>query len=94
MTLLTLFSETDPDWKRDVENDVRDECNKKYGTVNHISLATDTDDGEIYIKFDRVQGGQNAYQGLNGRFYGHNTITASYIAEHVYNVLFPKARNV
>jgi len=86
--------ESDPNWQKDLEDDVRAECNEKYGQVVHIGLALDNNDGEIYIKFDRVEGGQNAVRGLNGRFYGSRMITAQYVVDHIYNTSFPKAAKV
>ena len=80
-------------WQKELEEDVKGECESKYGIVVHIGVALDTDDGEIYIKFDRVQGGENAIRGLNGRYFGGNMITAQYVVDHVYNMMFPAAAN-
>lgn len=80
-------------WQKDLEEDVRTECENKYGIVVHIGVALDTDEGEIYIKFDRVEGGQNAIRGLNGRYFGGNMISAQYVVDHVYNMMFPAAAN-
>ncbi|KAI7542692.1 hypothetical protein KC316_g15271 [Hortaea werneckii] len=86
--------ETEPNWQRELEEDVRLECEDKYGHVVHIGLALDNNDGEIYIKFDRVQGGENAIRGLNGRYFGGRMITAQYVVDAVYHMNFPKAANV
>lgn len=88
------FRETAQDWQKELEEDVREECNEKYGMVVHIGLALDNNDGEIYIKFDRVQGGENAIRGLNGRYFGGRMITAQYVVDAVYHMNFPKAANV
>lgn len=89
-----MSRETEPGWQKDLEEDVRTECEDKYGHVVHIGLALDNDDGELYVKFDRVQGGENAIRGLNGRFFGGRTISAQYVADAVYNMNFPKAAKV
>lgn len=60
----------------------------------HIDLKLDNDDGEVYIKFDRVQGGTNAFQGLNGRHFGGRQLTADYVIEAMYNANFPRAKNL
>jgi len=86
--------ETEPGWQKEIEDDIREECNKSYGKVVHLALALDNDDGEVYVKFDRVQGGTNAIQGLNGRYFNQHTITAQYVVDAVYNMIFPKAANV
>ncbi len=73
---------------------MRLECEEKYGHVVHIGLALDNNDGEIYIKFDRVQGGENAIRGLNGRYFASHMITAQYVVDAVYAMNFPKAANL
>jgi len=85
--------ETEPNWQKELEDDVKGECDDKYGKVVHIGLALDNNDGEIYIKFDRVQGGENAIRGLNGRYFGGRQITAQYVVDAVYHMNFPKAAN-
>ncbi|KAK4550444.1 hypothetical protein LTR36_000022 [Oleoguttula mirabilis] len=86
--------ETEAGWQKELEDDVKLECEDKYGHVVHIGLALDNNDGEIYIKFDRVQGGENAIRGLNGRFFGGQLITAQYVVDAVYHMNFPKAAGV
>jgi RNA-binding protein 23/39 len=94
LNMLTGSRETEPNWQRELEEDVRQECEDKYGHVVHIGLGLDNNDGEIYIKFDRVQGGENAIRGLNGRWFGGRMITAQYVVDAVYHMNFPKAANV
>lgn len=89
----THHRETDPNWQKELEEDVKTECEEKYGKVVHIGLALDNNDGEVYIKFDRVQGGENAIRGLNGRWFGGKMITAQYVVDAVYHMNFPKAAN-
>lgn len=86
--------ETEPNWQKELEEDVRLECEDKYGHVVHIGLALDSNEGEIYVKFDRVQGGENAIRGLNGRWFGGRMITAQFVVEAVYLMNFPKSGNV
>ncbi|KAK5116514.1 hypothetical protein LTR62_008063 [Meristemomyces frigidus] len=86
--------ETEAGWQKELEDDIKMECDEKYGLVKHIGLALDNNDGEIYIKFDRVQGGENAFRGLNGRWFGGRMITAQYVVDAVYHMNFPKAANV
>ncbi|KAF7512629.1 hypothetical protein GJ744_000890 [Endocarpon pusillum] len=77
-------------WVKELEDDVKAECEKKYGHVVHIALDPNTQ-GDIYLKFDRVQGGENAIKGLNGRFFGGRQISAQPIVDAVYRSLFSKA---
>lgn len=75
---------------RELEDDVKEECQNKYGTVVHIALDPNTQ-GDIYVKFETVQGGENAIKGLNGRFFGGRQITAQPVVDAVYRSLFSKA---
>ncbi|KAK0285130.1 Phosphatidylinositol-3-phosphatase SAC1 [Friedmanniomyces endolithicus] len=86
--------ENEPGWQKTLEEDVSTECEDKYGHVVHIGLSLDNNDGEIYIKFDRVEGGQNAIRGLNGRWFGGQMITAQFVVDAVYHMNFPKALNL
>ncbi|KAL9122441.1 MAG: hypothetical protein Q9187_001003 [Circinaria calcarea] len=76
-------------WIKELEDDVRAECEEKYGHVVHISLDANTP-GDIYLKFDKVQGGENAIKGLNGRFFGGRQISAQPVVDAVYRSLFSR----
>lgn len=82
--------ETGDAWIKELEDDVKTECEDKYGHVVHISLDPNSQ-GEIYIKFDKVSGGEKAIQGLNGRFFGGRRISASPVVDAVYASLFGRA---
>ncbi|KAI5850066.1 hypothetical protein BZA05DRAFT_67961 [Tricharina praecox] len=82
--------ETGEAWIKELEDDVKGECEEKYGHVVHISLDPNSQ-GEIYIKFDKVNGGEKAIQGLNGRFFGGRRISASPVVDAVYASLFGRA---
>ncbi|KAJ5331764.1 hypothetical protein N7476_001547 [Penicillium atrosanguineum] len=80
-------------WIKELEDDVRQECEEKYGHVVHISLDPNSQ-GDIYLKFDRVQGGENAIKSLNGRFFGGRQITAQPVVDAVYSSLFSRTRAI
>lgn len=82
--------ETGDAWIKELEDDVKTECEGKYGHVVHISLDPNSQ-GEIYIKFEKVQGGEKAIQGLNGRFFGGRRISASPVVDAVYSSLFGRS---
>ena len=88
---LRFHRETDPDWVKDLEADFQAECSAKYGEVKHVALFRESQEGEIYVKFADVSGGDKAVKGLNGRFFGGRTLTAQFIVDAVYNMNFPKA---
>ncbi|KAE8355321.1 hypothetical protein BDV28DRAFT_48296 [Aspergillus coremiiformis] len=80
-------------WIKELEDDVRAECEEKYGHVVHIALDPNSQ-GDIYLKFDRVQGGENAIKGLNGRFFGGKQITAQPVVDAVYSSLFSRTKAI
>jgi RNA-binding protein 39 len=77
-------------WVKDLEAEVKIECDKKYGKVVHIAVDPNTE-GDIYVKFDSVSGGEKALQGLNGRSFNHRVIRASYVVDKIYNSLWGAA---
>ena len=88
-----LNREEGESWIKELEDDVRAECGEKYGHVVHISLDPNTP-GDIYLKFDRVQGGENAIKGLNGRFFGGRQISAQPVVDAVYSSLFSRTKAI
>lgn len=77
-------------WKKELEDDVKGECDSKYGPVAHIAVDQNTE-GDVYVKFFKVDGGEKAIKGLNGRFFGGRTITAQPVVDAVYSSLFGRA---
>jgi RNA-binding protein 39 len=92
-----LFSreaeEKGDDWIKELENEVRQEAESRYGHVVHIAVDPNTN-GDIYLKFDKVQGGENAIKGLNGRYFGGRMIDASPVVDAVYSSLFSRTRAI
>ncbi|KAK0125306.1 hypothetical protein ONS95_000666 [Cadophora gregata] len=80
-------------WEKELEDDVRAEAEEKYGHVVHIALDPNSQ-GDIYLKFDRVQGGENAIKGLNGRYFGGRMISATPVVDAVYSSLFSRSRAI
>ncbi|KAJ7597004.1 hypothetical protein C8J56DRAFT_304101 [Mycena floridula] len=74
--------ETERDWDKDLADDVKGECEDKYGRVEAIKVERDTQ-GEIYVKFDSVESAKNAIQGLNGRWFGGNQVSAAFISDAI-----------
>lgn len=92
-TELTIHREEGTDWVKELEDDVRQEAESKYGHVVHISVDPNSK-GDIYLKFDKVQGGENAIKGLNGRYFGGRMIDASPVVDAVYSSLFSRTRAI
>lgn len=85
--------ETEPNWQKELGEDVTAECNEKYGKVVHCHVEENSL-GEIYVKFATLEGGKAAIEGLNGRWFGGKTIGAEPLLDAIYNTKFPDARNL
>lgn len=96
---LLFFSETEKDWDKDLAEDVKGECEYKYGKVEAIKVEKESqvyypltsaeraliklNQGEIYVKFDSIDSAKNAIQGLNGRWFGGNQVSANFISDAI-----------
>nr|CDI51110.1 related to splicing factor HCC1 [Melanopsichium pennsylvanicum 4] len=67
--------ETETDWDKDLAEDVKDECQAKYGAVTSIHVEKESA-GEIYVTFADLDASRKALEGLNGRFFGGKPISA------------------
>lgn len=67
--------ETEPNWDTDLAEDVKEECQAKYGPVTSIHVEKDSA-GEIYVTFANLDASRKALDGLNGRFFGGKPISA------------------
>ncbi|KAF8227436.1 splicing factor, CC1-like protein [Tricholoma matsutake] len=74
--------ETERDWDKDLADDVKGECEDKYGPVEAIKVEKETQ-GEIYVKFDSIDTAKKAIQGLNGRWFGGNQVSAAFISDAI-----------
>ncbi|CAK7222740.1 Phosphatidylinositol-3-phosphatase SAC1 [Sporothrix bragantina] len=96
VVLHNMFDPAEEDgdeWVRELEDDVRQEAEEKYGHVLHVALDVNSK-GDIYLKFDKVQGGENAIKGLNGRYFGGRMITAAPVVDAVYSSLFSRTKAI
>ncbi|GAA6028663.1 hypothetical protein JCM8097_007336 [Rhodosporidiobolus ruineniae] len=76
--------ETERDWDLDLAEDVKGECESKYGPVVDIYVVKESA-GEIYIRFEAVEGAVKAVQGLNGRWFGGRQIEASHATDMAFD---------
>ncbi|KAJ3758664.1 hypothetical protein EV361DRAFT_955797 [Lentinula raphanica] len=74
--------ETEKDWDKDLADDVKGECEEKYGKVEAIKVEKETQ-GEIYVKFDSVDSAKKAVQGLNARWFGGRQVSAAFISDAI-----------
>lgn len=83
--MFDVTQESGDNWIQELEDDVKAECEDKYGPVIHISVDPNSQ-GQIYVKFKDLPSGQKAVEGLNGRFFGGRKITVNPIVEMVYTL--------
>ncbi|OBZ78667.1 RNA-binding protein rsd1 [Grifola frondosa] len=74
--------ETERDWDKELGEDVKSECETKYGKVLFIKVEKESQ-GEIYVKFDSIDAAKQAIEGLNGRWFGGNQISAAFISDAI-----------
>ena len=71
--------------------EIKEECEEKYGKVLDVAIDANSD-GDVYIRFEKVEGGEHAIQGLNGRFFGGRVLTASPVPEGVFSTVFGRRK--
>ncbi|KAI0932138.1 hypothetical protein AcW1_000658 [Taiwanofungus camphoratus] len=75
-------NETERDWDKELAEDVKVECEDKYGRVEFIKVEKESQ-GEIYVKFDSIESAKKAIQGLHGRWFGGNQVSAAFISDAI-----------
>jgi len=74
--------ESEKDWDKDLADEVKHECEEKYGKVTAIKVEKETQ-GEIYVKFDSIDSAKKAVQGLNARWFGGKQVSAAFISDAI-----------
>ncbi|EJT97754.1 splicing factor CC1-like protein [Dacryopinax primogenitus] len=74
--------ENGPNWAKELTDDVKQECEDKYGLVDFIKLEPDSQ-GEMYLKFKSIEAASKAIEGLNGRYFGGQPIQATFISDAI-----------
>ncbi|GAA5907879.1 hypothetical protein JCM8208_001970 [Rhodotorula glutinis] len=77
--------ETERDWDLELAEDVKTECEEKYGAVVDIYVVKESNEGEIYIRFASPAVAVVALQGLNGRWFGGKQITATHVGDSLFD---------
>lgn len=67
----------------DLEPEVKDECNTKYGEVGSVIIhevqeQTPEETVRIFVEFRRIESAIKAVVDLNGRFFGGRQVRASF----------------
>lgn len=57
--------------------------NPRY-VIEHTEVQpTHVRQGEIYVKFDSIESAKKAIQGLHGRWFGGNQVSAAFISDAI-----------
>ncbi|TIA88671.1 hypothetical protein E3P99_02469 [Wallemia hederae] len=73
--------ETDAGWEKELGEDVKDECESKYGRVKRLGVDKESEEGEIVVEFASTESAIKAIDGLNGRWFGGRQVKAVPIAD-------------
>lgn len=84
------FSETNPNWAKEIRDDVIEECNK-HGGVLHVYVDQASPQGNVYVKCPSIATAVAAVNSLHGRWFAGRVITAAYVPVVNYHSLFPDA---
>jgi len=81
--------EEDVDFHLDIQEDVKEECEGKFGQVVLVVADKANPNGLVYLQFDGVDSAVKAQAGLQGRFFAGKMISATYLAESVFHASLP-----
>lgn len=84
------YSETNPNWAKEIRDDVIEECNK-HGGVLHVYVDQASPQGNVYVKCPSIATAVAAVNSLHGRWFAGRVITAAYVPVVNYHSLFPDA---
>lgn len=84
--------EEDPDFHLDIQEDVKEECEGKFGQVEIVVADKANPNGLVYLKFSSVDSAVKAQAGLQGRFFAGKMISATYLSEAVFSASLPRGQ--
>ena len=87
---IIVSSETNPNWAKEIRDDVIEECNK-HGGVLHVYVDQASPQGNVYVKCPSIATAVAAVNSLHGRWFAGRVITAAYVPVVNYHSLFPDA---
>ncbi|CAN8072071.1 unnamed protein product, partial [Agarophyton chilense] len=77
-------------FEKELLEEVRDECVRKYGKVVHLHVETESH-GIVYVRFSRVEEAVKARNDLSGRWFGGKKIVAAFVKDADYSARFSQA---
>eukprot|EP00742_Colponemidia_sp_Colp-10_P003262 GILJ01003472.1.p1 GENE.GILJ01003472.1~~GILJ01003472.1.p1 ORF type:complete len:486 (-),score=71.99 GILJ01003472.1:36-1442(-) len=82
--LATVNLQEEPDFFRDIREDVQEECTK-YGDVAQCWVDTSaSSQGSVWVKFEDTASSVRAQQALNGRYFAGAQIGAEFVSDAVF----------
>ncbi|KAG5366014.1 RNA-binding protein [Yarrowia sp. B02] len=85
------FNEESGNWVEELKEDVRLECEEKFGPLATISLEVEK--GEILLRFRAEQDCVKAVNNLHQRYFGGRVINASHISEDDFDKKLPPSQS-
>lgn len=79
--------ETEEEWWLDIQEEVREEAQNKYGQVEHVWVDRESN-GFVYLKFGTLDAAKSAYNDLSGRYFNARRIAVEYQFTKVYDEYF------
>lgn len=64
--------------RNDIEMDITDECNEKFGEIDKFVIFDQHPEGVIKIKFKAPASAERCIEALNGRFYNGRQVDAGF----------------
>jgi RNA-binding protein 39 len=77
------LTETEPDWDRDIKEDVTEECSS-FGQVANCYVEKRKPGGHVYIEMRQVDSAVKVANALNGRYFAKRLIRCSYLDERTF----------
>ena len=71
-------TETDPNWRDDIKEDVLIECDK-HGKVAHLHVDAVSSRGLVHILFDTVDAAKSTATSLHGRWFAGRLVSVTYV---------------
>lgn len=93
LLLVNMFDpakEEEPNFQLDIQEDVKEECESKFGRVLQCVADKINSNGLVYLQFDSIESAAKAQAGLQGRFFAGKQIQANYLAGAVFETNLPR----
>ncbi|OXB71269.1 UNVERIFIED_CONTAM: hypothetical protein H355_003276 [Colinus virginianus] len=72
--------ERDPDFFLDIQEDVKEEC-EKFGEVQRVWIDQKNVDGKVWVKFSDADKARAAFAALHGRYFAGKPIAAEFVSD-------------